>query len=94
MNPFAFEDYRAGRIGPRSLTGVAEAAAVWLAGQDEPMAVCLSPTRAVTVELADEAADEDLVGVYSPGLGVLELYRRIRDDLRAEIEDRAGRAAA
>ena len=89
MIPMAFEDYRAGRVRPHPVTRVAENAAVWLSQQAFPLAVCMSRTRVVTVEVPGEAYDDEIVGTYDPALGLIELYRRIRDDLKHEVELRA-----
>lgn len=87
------EDYRAGRVGANSVTTIAERAAVHLVTRREPMAVCLSRGQRVTVEVAAEALPEDgIIGVYCPSLGLIEVYRRIRDDLRAEMAARKSAA--
>mgnify|MGYP006894100037 CR=1 FL=1 len=81
-------EYFAGSLHGKSVMRIAESAACWLVTCDRAMAVCLSPTSRVTVEEPAEAVDEDVIGTYSPELGRIELYRRIRDDLRCEIVDR------
>lgn len=49
-----------------------------------PRAVTLDPEGRVYVEPVDHAAEVDIVGVYTPSLGVLELTRRISEDLAFE----------
>jgi hypothetical protein len=47
-----------------------------------PRAVTLDPDGRVWVEPVEAAAEIDLVGVYAPALGLLELSRRVQEDLR------------
>lgn len=81
-------EFDAGSLHGKSALRLAEAAACWLVTCDRAMSVCLSPTSRVTVEEPAEAVDEDVIGTYSPELGRIELYRRIRDDLRCELGER------
>ena len=86
-------EYFAGSLHSKSTMRIAESAACWLVTCDRAMSVCLSPTSRVTVEEPAEAVDEDVIGTYSPELGRVELYKRIRDDLRFEIGQRKAVAA-
>lgn len=86
-------EYDAGSLRGKTILRIAESAACWLVTCDRLMAVCFSPTSRVTVEEPAEAVDEDVIGTYAPELGRLELYRRIRDDLRAAVNERKGMAA-
>ena len=88
MIPMSFEDFTAGRVTPKTIPQIAEDAAMWLWRQAFPMSVCLSYHRIVTVEVPDEAYDDEIVGTYDPALGRFELYRRIRDDLKHVMEKR------
>lgn len=60
---------------------VAERCAEAIVGYSTERAVCMNPQGRVSVESVSDGADPDLVGVYSPRLGLLELYRLIRDEL-------------
>ena len=60
---------------------VATRCAEAIVGYSTERAVCMDPQGRVSVESVSEGADPDLVGVYSPRLGLLELYRLIRDEL-------------
>ena len=86
-------EYDAGSLHGKSVMRLAESAACWLVTCDRAMCVCLSPTSRVTVEEPAEAVDEDVIGTYSPELGRVELYRRIRDDLCATLNERKAVAA-
>ena len=81
-------EYDAGSLHGKSVLRIAESAACWLVTCDRAMCVRLSPTSRVTVEEPAEAVDEDVIGTYSPELGRVELYRRIRDDLHCEVAAR------
>lgn len=85
--------YAAGRIGPKPLSRVAERVAVFIRYQGRPMAVAMSPTLDVTVDLPEEA-DEELVGVYKPDLGLLDLYKLVRGDLRVAADEATERMQA
>lgn len=54
----------------------------------KPHAVCIDPDGRVTIEPYDTAVFEDVVGVYSRDLGLIPLYREVRDTLAYVIEQR------
>jgi len=86
------DEHRIGTLRRNPPMRLAEESARWIVQCDGPMAVCLDPDGVVTVEPAQFAIDDELVGVYSPELGRFELYKRIRDDLRASIAERKAAA--
>ncbi|MCD9046793.1 hypothetical protein [Luteimonas sp. MHLX1A] len=77
----AAKDFLAGVLRSRSMTAIAERAAAHIADASMPLAVCLDPEGRVTVEAPDDAAETDIIGVYSAASGLLPLYRALRDDL-------------
>lgn len=79
----AAPEFLAGRIRTRKVTEIAERAATRIIDLAQPLAVCLDPDGRVTVEAPDEAAEDDIVGVYSADIGLVQLYRDVRDDLAA-----------
>ena len=80
----SFDTYTASELGARCAHAIMEYA--------RPRAVTIDPEGRVWVEPVAEAAECDLVGVYARGLGVLELSRRISEDLRWEHGRRAATA--
>lgn len=58
-----------------------------------PRAVTVDPEGRVWVEPVREAAEDDLVGVYSRSLGVLALSKWIAEDLREVVQARRERPA-
>lgn len=54
----------------------------------KPRAVTLAPDGKVYVEAVKTACEADLVGVYAPSVGILDLIRHIRDDLLHEKQTR------
>lgn len=56
-----------------------------------PRAITIDPVGRVMVEAPSAAAEYDLVGVYDPALGILELSRRIAEDLMFEAKERGWR---
>lgn len=57
-------------------------------GFKSPRAVTLDPEGRVFVESVRKAAEADIVGVYAPELGILELSRHIAEDLLFEKAER------
>lgn len=70
-----------GRVPP---SVIADRAARAILDFASPRAVSIDPRGRVVVEAPRDAAECDLVGVYTRSLGVLELSRRIAEDLRFE----------
>jgi hypothetical protein len=65
---------------------IADRAARYALQFRSPRAVTMDPEGRVWVEAPQTAAESDLVGVYAPALGILELTRRIAADLKHEKE--------
>jgi len=82
------QPYSAGRIGQRPNNEIAERAVDHIMGVTKPQAVCLDPEGRVTVEPVREAVEEDIVGVYDRSLGLIALYREVRDNLTFCAEER------
>lgn len=83
-------DEHIGTLARLTCNQLAERAADELMGRTKPHAVCLDPEGTVTVERIDEAVPQDMIGVFDRSLGLIPLYREIRDNLAAEIEARGG----
>lgn len=82
------QPYSAGRIGQRPNNEIAERAVDYIMGVKKPQAVCLDPDGRVTVEPVREAVEEDIVGVFDRSLGLIALYREVRDNLAFCVEER------
>ena len=80
--------YSPGRIGQKQINEIAERAADYIMGVTKPQAVCLEPNGRVTVEPLRDAVEEDIVGVYDRSLGLVALYREVRDNLTFCAEER------
>lgn len=83
-------DEHVGTLARLTCNQLAERAADELMTRRTPYAVCMSPEGAVTLERPHEAVIDDIVGVFDRKLGLIPLYREIRDNLAAEIEARGG----
>lgn len=81
-------EHPCGSIMKLPISEVADRAARWVLTFQSPRALCLDPAGRVTVEYPGQAAECDLVGVYSPDKGLLALSRMIIDDLRFEAIER------
>lgn len=80
--------YSPGRIGQKPTNDIAERAADYIMSLTRPQAVCLEPNGRVTVEPPRNAVEEDIVGVYDQSLGLIGLYREVRDNLAFCAEER------
>lgn len=89
----AASEFLAGRISSRKITDIAERAATRIVDLATPLAVCLDPEGRVTVEAPDDAAEDDIVGVYNASVGMLSLYKNVRDDLSEVARERAAPSA-
>jgi len=81
-------EIKVGTLANYSVRELAERAAERLMELTKPHAVCIDPDGRVTIEPYDRAVFEDVVGVYSRDLGLIPLYREVRDTLAYVIEQR------
>ena len=73
-----------GQVGRKPLSIIADNCARVLLDYASPRAVTMDPTGRVFVESVKNICDEDLIGVFQRDLGLLELNRRIYDNLKHE----------
>lgn len=85
-----------GRVGVSPLSAIADKCAFRIRHAKTALAVAVDPAGYVTVEPFEHAVPDEVVGVYDKQLGLLDLYRQVRDDLAYEIGTRraVGRRAA
>lgn len=81
-------EIKVGTLANYSARELAERAAERIMELSKPHAVCIDPDGRVTIEPYDTAVFEDVVGVYSRDLGLIPLYRELRDTLAYVIEQR------
>lgn len=81
-------DEHIGTLARLTCEQLAERAAERIMELSKPHAVCIDPDGRVTIEPYDRAVFEDVVGVYSRDLGLIPLYREVRDNLAYVIEQR------
>lgn len=81
-------DIQCGSIARLPVAKVADKAARTVMEFHSPRAICIDPAGRVSVEFPDTCCAFDLVGVYTPSLGLLELTRRIGEDLEFEGAER------
>lgn len=81
-------DYQCGSLLTNPTGVVADRAARNILGYTKPRAVTVDDRGVVFVEPVDTIAEGDLVGVYAPGLGILELTKRIAGDLLLTKQER------
>jgi len=82
-----------GNVRKSPIGALADTAARGLMEYASPRAVSLYPCGAVYIEALDDAAECDLIGAYSRDLGLLELSRRLVEDLGHETQARGLRPA-
>jgi hypothetical protein len=81
-------EHACGRIGLVTVSAAADRAAERIAEAASPRAVCLAPDGSVTVERADYAIPDELVGVYRPREGRFKLWGMIEADLMEAMKER------
>ena len=80
-------EHLVGSVHARPANTLADLAARIVMEHVSPRCVTLDPDGKVWVEPPEHAAEPDIVGVYQ-GLGLLELSRKIGEDLRYEVQVR------
>ncbi len=81
-------EYRAGCLLTDPVGVIADRAARRILRYTRPRAVTVDDRGVAYVEPVNEAAEFDLVGVYSRDLGILELSRRLSGDLLLTKQER------
>jgi len=81
-------DHQCGSLARLPLATVVDRAVHFILDYQSPRAICVDPVSRVSVEFPDTCCEFDLVGVYDPALGILELSRRIAEDLEFEAWQR------
>lgn len=81
-------EHACGRIGLITVSAAADRAAECIAEAPTSRAVCLGPDGSVTVEWADHAIPDELVGVYRPAVGRFLLWGMIEADLMEAMKER------
>jgi hypothetical protein len=81
-------EVQVGTLANYDVRQLADRAVERLMELSKPHAVCIDPDGRVTIEPYDTAVFEDVVGVYSRDLGLIPLYREVRDTLAYVIEQR------
>lgn len=85
------QEIQCGSVVKLPVHAVADRAARALIEFKSVRAVTIDPQGRVAVEFPGAACEFDLVGCYDPALGILELSRRIAEDLMFEAKERGFR---
>lgn len=85
------QEIQCGSIVRLPISEVADRAARALLQFTNPRAVCIDPVGRVSIEYPKHAAEYDLIGVYAPEKGLLELSRLLIEDLTFEAKARGFR---
>lgn len=81
-------DYQCGSLLTNPTGVIADRAAREVLAYARPRAVTVDDRGVVFVEPVNTIAESDLVGVYAPDLGILELTKRISGDLLLMKQER------
>jgi hypothetical protein len=79
-----------GKVGVLPIDTLADKCAERIMASRNTWAVCIAPDGVVTLERYDEAVPDEIVGNYDRAAGRLNLWRMIRDDMRATVEELGG----